>query len=315
MRDKGRGLAAYWVHAETGESTPMKLMLKPLAVLAAVFSAAQVWGASIPIKSGDKVAFLGDSITQAGQGSPSGYVQLIGSGLAANGVKIEIIGAGISGHKSNQMLERLERDVLSKKPDWMTLSCGVNDVWHGAKGVPLEDYQKNITAIVDQAQAAKVQVIILTSTMIREDASNPENQKLALYNEFLRKLAKEKNCLLADLNADMQAAIAKAAKSEPKPAKGNYLTSDGVHMALAGNVMMAEGVLKGLGLDAAQIAKANEAWLDIPNSTTVSAKMGLTQRQAKQLEKVAKARRLSVDSLINEEFAKLVEAQIKAGSR
>ena len=73
-----------------------------------------------------------------------------------------IIGAGISGHKSNQMLERLERDVLSKKPDWMTLSCGVNDVWHGAKGVALPEYQKNITEIVDKAQAANVKVIILT---------------------------------------------------------------------------------------------------------------------------------------------------------
>lgn len=81
-------------------------------------------------------------------------MQLVGSGLSANGVKIEIIGAGISGHKSNQMLERLDRDVLSKKPQCMTLSCGVNDVWHGAKGVTLEDYKKNITAIIDQAQAA-----------------------------------------------------------------------------------------------------------------------------------------------------------------
>ena len=159
-------------------------------------------------------------------------------------MKIEVIGAGISGHKSNQMLERLERDVLSKKPQWMTLSCGVNDVWHGEKGVPLEDYKKNITSIVDQAQAAGIKVMLLTSTMIGEDPANPNNQKLAPYNEFLRTLAKEKKCLLADLNADMQAAVAKA----NAPGK-NVLTSDGVHMAFPGNMMMATGVLKDLGLD------------------------------------------------------------------
>ena len=285
------------------------------AILATMLTAASLLQAEIPVKAGDKVAFLGDSITQAGQGSPGGYVQLIGSGLAANGVKIEIIGAGISGHKSNQMLERLERDVLGKKPQWMTLSCGVNDVWHGAKGVPLEDYKKNITEIVDKAQAAGVKVVILTSTMIREDQANAENQKLVAYNDFLRSLAKDKKCLLADLNADMQAAIAEAAKTQPKPAKGNYLTSDGVHMAAAGNQMMALGVLKGMGLNAAELAKAKDTWLDIPDTSNVSAKMGLTQRQIQQLEKLAAARQVTVDSLIQEEFTKLVTSILKSSNR
>jgi lysophospholipase L1-like esterase len=211
--------------------------------------------AALPVKDNDKIAFLGDSITQAGA-KPGGYVSLVIDGLKANGVKAEMIPAGISGHKSNQMLARLEKDVLAKKPDWMTLSCGVNDVWHGAKGVALEDYKKNITQIVDQCQAAKVKVMILTATMIKEDPATPENQKLAAYNDFLRALAKEKNCLLADLNADMQAVVA---KKDPAK-KGNVLTGDGVHMNPAGNRMMATGVLKAFGLDDKQIAKAEKAW-------------------------------------------------------
>jgi lysophospholipase L1-like esterase len=262
------------------------------------------------VKAGDKIAFLGDSITQQGNGGPGGYVQLVGSGLAANGVKVEIIGAGISGHKSNQMLERLERDVLSKKPQWMTLSCGVNDVWHGANGVPLEDYKKNITAIVDQAQAAGVKVMILTSTMIREDAATPENQKLATYNDFLRALAAEKKCMLADLNADMQAIIAAANKAGP--VKGNILTSDGVHMAYPGNEMMAAGVLKGFGLDAAELSKAKDAWLDIPGTSNVAAKMNLTRRQMLQLEKLAAARKTTVNALIDGEFAKLMATLLES---
>jgi lysophospholipase L1-like esterase len=288
--------------------------MKHTTILAALFSAATcLLHAEIPVKPGDKVAFLGDSITQGGQNSPGGYVQLVGSGLAANDVKIEIIGAGISGHKSNQMLERLDRDVLSKKPQWMTLSCGVNDVWHGEKGVPLEDYKKNITAIVDKAQAAGVKVMILTSTMIREDQSNAENQKLIGYNEFLRALAVEKKCLLADLNAEMQAAIAEAAKT--RPGKGNYLTADGVHMASSGNVMMAAGALKGFGLNAAELAKAKDAWLDVPNTSNVSAKMNLSQRQMQQLEKLAAARKTTVDALINGEFSKLVKSLLESEAR
>ena len=236
----------------------MKIMMNVrwMAAVAAIgmLGANAVQAAEIAVKDGQKIAFMGDSITQAGAG-PKGYVTLVMRGLEANGVKAISIPAGISGHKSNDMLGRLERDVLSKKPDWMTLSCGVNDVWHGANGVALDQYQKNIVQIVDRCQAAGVKVVILTSTMIGEDQPNPNNQKLVAYNEFLRELAKEKKCLLADLNADMQAAIAKVGPDK----KGNLLTSDGVHMNPAGNVMMASGVLKAVGLTAEQIEKAELA--------------------------------------------------------
>ena len=228
--------------------------------LAGLLAAVTGFAQDIPVKSGQKIAFLGDSITAGGMGNSNGYCRLVIRGLGANGIQAEPIGAGVSGHKSNQMLARLQKDVIDKKPDWMTLSCGVNDVWHGAKGVELEPYKQNITAIVDQAQAAGIQVMILTATMIKEDADNDLNKKLAGYNDFLRQLAKEKKCRLGDLNAEMQSTIAEMKKSNPLPAGKNYLTTDGVHMATAGNRMMALGVLKGFGLSEAQLAKARAAW-------------------------------------------------------
>ncbi len=228
-----------------------------LAVTAMSTFSSPARAGTIAIQNGQKLAFMGDSITQQGWGHPAGYVKLVVAGLDANGVKVEPIPAGISGHKSNQMLARLDKDVLSKKPNWMTLSCGVNDVWHGAKGVPLDEYKKNITEIIDKSHAAGVKVMILTSTMIKEDAANAENQKLAEYNDFLRAVAKEKKLLLADLNADMQAALKKIDKPE-KP--GKALTVDGVHMNPAGDKMMATGILKAFGLDDAQLAKAHAEW-------------------------------------------------------
>jgi len=229
-----------------------------IVTMAVVMGSTLALAAELPVKDGQKIAFMGDSIT-AGGAKPKGYVSLTIKGLEANGVKATAIPAGISGHKSNQMLARLEKDVLSKKPDWMTLSCGVNDVWHGARGVSLEDYKVNITKIVDQCQAVGVKVMILTSTMIKETQTNELNQKLVPYNEFLRTLAAEKKCLLADLNADMQAAIAKAGPDK----KGNILTGDGVHMNAAGNEMMALGVLKAFGLNEEQLQKAQKSWAEI----------------------------------------------------
>jgi lysophospholipase L1-like esterase len=276
----------------------------PLLVCCAVVRAAD----DVAIKTGQKLAFLGDSITQQGEGSPSGYVQLVISGLKVNGMDVEMIPAGISGHTSRDMIVRIDRDVIAKKPDWMTLSCGVNDVWHGKTGVELDAYKKNITDMVDRAQAAGIKVMLLTSTMIGEDQSNPNNQKLIVYNDFLKELAKQKGCLAADLNSDMQAAVAAAGGG--KAGAPNVLTVDGVHMNAAGNRMMAGGILKAFGLSDAQFQKAQQSWLDIPRAIVVNGTAQLTLRQWDQLNAIAAREHKSLGELLNDTFSKAVDTML-----
>ena len=290
------------------ETAPMKPFPMPSLLLLALCGAFLVPAAGRgepAVKTGEKIAFLGDSITQGGANNASGYVRLVISGLETNGIKATMIPAGISGHKSNQMLERLDKDVISKQPDWMTLSCGVNDVWHGANGVPLDAYEKNITAIVDRAQAAGIKVMILTATMIREDATNSENQRLAPYNDFLRMLAAEKQCLLADLNADMHAAL------KPGPQHDHQLTSDGVHMNPLGDRLMARGILKAFGLSEAELKTADDVWLNTPNTCEVGGKTKLTLRQYEQLRQLAARRGTSVGNLLQDETAKAIDTLLQ----
>ena len=162
----------------------MKKLMVVVAAVACAFAAAAEDG--LLVKSGDTLAFLGDSITQQGQESPDGYVNLVLRSLAVEGVYVKPVKAGVSGHKSNDMLARLDRDVLTKKPKVMTLSCGVNDVWHqdNNRGVSLEDYQKNISAIFDKCAASNCQVVVLTATMFeeREMDKSKHNVTLAPYN-------------------------------------------------------------------------------------------------------------------------------------
>lgn len=275
----------------------------PLAIT--LVSMASFACAEIAVKSGEKIAFLGDSITQGGWSNPAGYVNLVIAGLAANGVNATPIPAGISGHKSNQMLERLDRDVLSKKPNWMTLSCGVNDVWHGKQGVPLNDaqaaaqtyekrnasepdkvtYEKNIAQIIERAQAAGAQPVILTATVIKEDLNSSENQRLAPYNDFLRQFAKDKKLRIADLYAAFEEKI-KAANTPGR----NAFTSDGVHMNGEGNKLMALGVLKALGLDEAQLKKAQEAWPALDAKAAEAAKAAAAKKAADAAKKAVEAK-------------------------
>lgn len=233
-----------------------------LAVMAFLaFAAVGVSRGAVAVKDGETVAFLGDSITQQGQDprNPNGYVNLVARGLASEGVNVKVVRAGISGHKSNDMLARLEKDVLSKKPDWMTLSCGVNDVWHQDRnrGVLLEDYKKNIAAILDKCAAANCRVIVLTATPFTHDpADGGKNAKLAPYNQWLREEAARRGLPVADLNAQMWEIL----KADPKAP----LTRDGVHMQTAGNRAMSKGVLKAMGVAEDAFAKIErEAWKDV----------------------------------------------------
>lgn len=230
------------------------------------------------VKSGEKIAFLGDSITQGGN-RKNGYVTFVMDALNREGLNVTHIPAGISGHKSSNMLARVDRDVVQKDPDWMLLSCGVNDVWHFTlrlgkrtfEGVPLEDYKKNIRRIIEKAEAADIKVMILTSTMIGENPEKETNRKLIPYNDFLREIAKEKNLPIADLSKNMHAALKQIPDVEGKArmyGEPNYdwnvknkLTTDGCHMTTLGNAMMAKGVLRTFGLSEAKIAAAEKSWL------------------------------------------------------
>jgi lysophospholipase L1-like esterase len=299
--------------------------MKPLFHLAAVAFAFSLFPAhaEILVKDGQKVAFMGDSITAGGWGSPGGYVRLVVAGLEANGVKVTPIPAGIGGHKSDQMLARLKKDALDKQPDWMTLSCGVNDVWHGARGIPLDQYKTNITAILDQCAAAGTKVVVLTATVITEELDGDNNKKLETYNDFLRALAKERKAPLADLYSQFAAALKAHPNTTGKP--GRQLTSDGVHMAPPGDQLMARGVLQAFGLDAAQLKKAEAAWQEIPGAGSVRVRFDagqgkafqgtakLTLRQREQLAAQLKKDGKSLDAVLSAAYAEEVKAFFKPG--
>jgi len=211
-----------------------------------------------------KIVCLGDSITQMGE-SPGGYVWLLRKYLTALYPGMEVINSGISGHKSNDMLARFDRDVLAHKPDMVTISVGVNDVWHGfydnhpmgdgPKGVPLPEYRKNVEAMVAAARAANVKIVLLSTTVIYEDLNNRENAKLVGYNAALRDIARKNDALFIDFQKPFQSLI--KAYRATTGGRDNLLTTDGVHMNPEGNKVMAHTILTGLGVspEAAREAK------------------------------------------------------------
>jgi len=278
----------------------------------------------IAVENGQKVAFLGDSITANGFTNPSGFINLVISGLNTCGLKVTPIPAGGSGNNSKNLLSRIDKDVISKKPDWVAISCGINDVSYPQNACALDPFKTNMTAMVDQCQSAGIKVMLLTATVFGEDPTNPKdqqnNQKLIAYNDFIRTLAKEKNCLLADMNALMQGALKSlravqgtSSGSTPPPKR---LTVDGLHMSPIGNEMMASGILTAFGFTDSQIKAARETWADMPNAMELG-KMELgkglvvSMRQYKALDAKAAKRDQSVNEMVNAAVAKTLDDLIK----
>lgn len=198
------------------------------------------------IKAGDQIVCMGDSITAGG-----GYLRDMDAVFAQQFPDLKlpkIINAGVSGHKAENCIARFQKDVLDKKPNVLTLNIGINDVWHRLKAPHdpnvLATYKENVGKMIDQAQAAGIKVILLTPTVIQEDAAAEGQKRLALYVNAMKEIAAEKKCGFVDLHQMFLDALGK----KPADFKGNWLTGDGVHMKPLGNAIMALAALRGMGV-------------------------------------------------------------------
>jgi lysophospholipase L1-like esterase len=205
----------------------------------------------IHLKKGDRIIFLGDSIT-AGGISPKGYITLIKSDLAEKhkDLDIEVIGAGISGNKVPDLQKRLERDVLKRKPTIVVIYIGINDVWHGENdpknGTSPENFEAGLKDIIGKIQKEGGKVLLCTPTVIGEfpGGGNKLDQKLDAYAAISRHVAKETGSPLCDLR---KAFVDYIATHNTEKKERGVLTGDRVHLNNAGNRLVADTMLKCLG--------------------------------------------------------------------
>jgi len=88
------------------------------------------------LQDGQTVVLIGDSITacgRQGEAAPldNGYVQLVHALSVAKHPerKIRFVNMGAGGNTISDLADRWEADVLARRPKWLSISIGVNDVW------------------------------------------------------------------------------------------------------------------------------------------------------------------------------------------
>ena len=197
-----------------------------------------------------RVVFFGDSITEAGV-KPGGYVALIKDSLQRRGSEAKIVGAGVSGNKVEQLLARIDKDVIALKPTTVVVYIGINDVWHwtigipGAKGSTKEEFETGLRQVIAKIQGAGAKVVLCTPSVIGEKAtgSNPEDAMLDEYSDISRRVARESGSELCDLR---KAFVEYLSKNNPENKEKGILTTDRVHLTDAGNRFVANEILRAL---------------------------------------------------------------------
>lgn len=209
------------------------------------------------LDQGERIAFLGDSITQAGD-APGGYVDRIRTCLQEQAAAAEatIIPAGISGNRVPDLLARLDRDILAHKPTVVFIYIGINDVWHSqnGRGTPADEFEAGLNELLDRIAGAGALAILATPSVIGEktDGGNPLDGMLEDYAAISRRVAGGRGLQICDLRADF---LIWLKANNPENKESGLLTSDTVHLNEAGNTFVAERAAAAI---AEALARRNE---------------------------------------------------------
>ncbi len=201
----------------------------------------------VELKNGDRIIFFGDSLTAlAGTESPKqhvtkGYVRIVRETLQAThkDKNIEVDWVATGGHTVPDLLKRVDKDVISKKPTIVVIQIGCND----ARRLPKEKFESSLVELIDRLRSANIQVIQCTLTSVGEkhDGTNKDDPKLDAFAEVGRQVAKAKQVPINDLR---KAFVAHWKQNNPDNKPSGILTYDGNHFNDAGHRFVAEQMLK-----------------------------------------------------------------------
>ena len=199
----------------------------------------------IRMKKGKRIVFIGDSITDSGRREDpehigTGYVRIVHDYIKVSCPtnQVEILNRGISGDRVTDLASRWKEDVIALNPAIVSISIGINDVWRQVDRPEMEQvypdqFEKIYANLLEQVKAeTNAEIILMEPTLIQEDIFSEGNEKLIPYVEIVHRLSKK-----------YQAIVVPTHKVFINYVIGNpnyKLTTDGVHMNSAGNMLMAK---------------------------------------------------------------------------
>jgi lysophospholipase L1-like esterase len=212
------------------------------------------------LEKGHKLLFIGDSITDCDRQRPDGeglsgalgrgYVSLVDAFLQASypELRIRVVNMGVGGHNVRDLKRRWVSDVEDRKPDWLAVMIGINDVWRqfdtpfipdGQVG-PYE-YESILRELVGRSMPLVKGLVLMTPFYIEPNTSDAMRTRMDQYGAIVRHVAHEHGTLFVDTQEAMNRVLAHL-----YPAA---LAWDRVHPSQAGHIILARAFLNVIGFD------------------------------------------------------------------
>lgn len=211
--------------------------------------------------AGDRVCFIGDSITHSGYYSDD---ILLFYATRLPKARFEIFNCGISGDTAYGAVRRFEQDIAVHRPTVATIMLGMNDVrrdLHDETRTSPEDreqrrqamefHAKYMEKLAGQLDALGCRIIFITPSIYDQTAKLPEknyfgtNDSLAACAELDRALASHHHGWVVDFNGPMARINADAQRTDPS---FTITGPDRVHPGEPGHLVMTYLILKAQGL-------------------------------------------------------------------
>ncbi len=171
-------------------------------------------------EKGDKILFIGDSISDFDRARPVGeglfnawgtsYVADVGATLACAypELGLRVVNMGISGNQVRDLLARWQSDVLDLKPDWVSVLIGINDVWRQfdcpqmpETHVSPEEYRAGYEELIQRTLPLVKGMVLMTPYFMEPNRADPMRSRMDQYGQIVRELAQRHGLVFVDLQA------------------------------------------------------------------------------------------------------------------
>ena len=205
------------------------------------------------LSPGQKVVFIGDSITACGRRGTvhmpygNGYVSLVRSFLLARypEYNLTIENRGIGGDTIRHLKARWAADVLAENPDVLSVFIGINDIWRAitgrpAEAVPLDEYEAIYRELLTETLKHKGEtlLILVDPYVIETNHKDPFRERMDAYVACVHRLAAEFHAI----SVRTQEAFDKALRRQPS----TFWSQDRIHPWPHGHAVIARAFLKAI---------------------------------------------------------------------
>lgn len=209
------------------------------------------------LQNNAKLVMIGDSITDAERKRPEGeglfgalgrgYVAQVDALLQATYPErlIRVVNQGESGNTVRCLKNRWQRDVLDKRPDWLSIMIGINDVWRQfdlpwqAEGhVLLPEYTATLEELVCQTRPHVQGLVLMTPFFIEPNRADAMRAQMDRYGDAVRALAEKYDAVLVDVQAAFDEML--------RTFHPGAVAWDRVHPTQAGHMAIARAFLKAM---------------------------------------------------------------------